>query len=293
MTSFEQAIFQLNTRLGQKMNTCHDNLGQFCVGGESIRISKRLSPAQSKYDMEVDNNAENALALSVDDSPTSGQEAEAKNLICETLAEKTGFEYEEVNQAIGNWAATSNDNHYGALTMQKDAAELFGTELTDWQKENLNQLEIDKKTTPTFTNFQLPWNDKSNVSEQNKKFLTAMYEQTQADFKAKGITEVTLYRGVTLDNRLVNNFAQGETIRLENNPLESWSINPRVAREFAYPTSSEDRRDESRFGIVLKSTIPVEKILSNARTGFGCLDEKEFVIIGGKDDTSLIINMRL
>ena len=278
MTSFEQAIFQLNTRLGQKMNTCHDNLGQFCSGGGSIRISKRLSPAQSKYDTEVDNNAENALALRVDDYPSSGQAAEAKNLICETLAEKTGFEYGEVNQAIGNWAETSNDNHYGALTMQKDAAELFGTELTDWQKENLNQLE----TTPKAIKREIPWNDKSNVSEQNKKFLTAMYEQTQADFKAKGITEVTLYRGIQLTPEALKKFKLGEAINLENNALESWSAKPNVARRFGYPN-----------GIVLKSTIPVEKILSNARTGFGCLDEKEFVIIGGKGDTAVITNVHV
>ena len=286
MTSFEQAIFQLNTRLGQKMNTCHDNLGQFCAGGGSVKISRNLQPPSSLNDDELDPNAYSVLGLRESEFVEKEQAGGVKDLICQNLSKASGFEYEEVNEAIGNWASSSNDNNYGALTMQRDAAELFGTELTSWQKQNLNLAEDAMKSNPTFTNFQLPWNDKSNVSEQNKKFLTAMYEQTQADFKAKGITEVTLYRGVTLDNRLVNNFATGETIRLENNALESWSINPRVAREFAYP-------GDVSFGIVLKSTIPVEKILSNARTGYGCLGEHEFVIIGGKDDTSLIINKRL
>jgi hypothetical protein len=31
--------------------------------------------------------------------------------------------------------------------------------------------------------------------------------------------------------------------------------------------------------------VPVERILCNARTGFGCLVEDEFVVIGRKDDS--------
>lgn len=289
--SFQRAILEHNTRLGLKFNSCHNPAGpgggQFCSGGSgrpsnSLRAAEWIDPPALKPNInvrDIDPAGTTALDLTnqeltlgiVFDLEELGKQ---KDLICTNLAEKTGFSYEEVNQAIHNWAESSNDTHYGSISMQRDAAELFGTELSAWQVEKLNKIE-NNFSDNFWKNLKLeeiPWKNKEDIAGQNKKFLKAMYEQTQADLKNRGVTEITLYRGIDLNSTSM--FKPGEAIKLESNALESWSASPKVARSFG--------------NLVIKAVVPADKILSTARTGFGCLNEAEFLIIGGKNDMALV-----
>ena len=102
-----------------------------------------------------------------------------------------------------------------------------------------------------------------------------MYETTQADFKTKGIKEITLYRGVSGNPFSGTNVKSGDAVKLNQNTLESWTSEPEIAKQFG--------------NTILKATVPVERILSTARTGFGCLNEFEFVVIGGgKHDSDMV-----
>jgi len=63
----------------------------------------------------------------------------------------------------------------------------------------------------------------------------------------------------------------GNTIRVTSNPASSWSLNREIAAIFA----------SSNNGVVHHSNVPAERILSFPRTGSGCLDEEELVVLGG------------
>ena len=116
-------------------------------------------------------------------------------------------------------------------------------------------------------------------------FLHAQYDATQDLFAKAGITEVVLYRGFKFSTppawaRLPGKDAYGNTVVngpgretiATLRPLSSFSYSPRQAVNFS--DSSSPR--------VISATVPVSRILSTPRSGFGCYGEKEYVIVGGK-----------
>jgi hypothetical protein len=112
----------------------------------------------------------------------------------------------------------------------------------------------------------------------NQAFARAMYENTQQSLSDNGITHVTLYRGMRLNNvayeSVQDALDNGNTpvIRLSNrNALESWSAGRHVAEAFRQTGRGER-------GNVLTATVPAERVFSTARSGFGCLNEMEFVV---------------
>lgn len=112
-------------------------------------------------------------------------------------------------------------------------------------------------------------------AEIQRQLLRTMYENTQKYFKDKGITEVVMYRGVSLPIGKRPNL--GEAARVRGNALESWSGDPKVARNFGHA--------------VFAMKIPVERILSTPMTGFGCLNEYEYVILGGVEDECMVVKL--
>ena len=96
-----------------------------------------------------------------------------------------------------------------------------------------------------------------------------MYDRTQEELVATGNKTVTLYRGVNVDDP--QKYASGDKINITANALESWSTDSRVAGTFG--------------NVIMKAEVPIEKIVSTARTGFGCLNEWEFVASGVDEST--------
>jgi hypothetical protein len=93
-----------------------------------------------------------------------------------------------------------------------------------------------------------------------------MHANTQAYFKAKGIKEVTVYRGQTGGK----DGPQSQTVMLR--PLTSWSLDPDTANQFG----------NAKGGIVASARVPVTRLLSVPFTGVGCLGEAEMVVIGAE-----------
>src|SRR5690606_22458816 len=60
-------------------------------------------------------------------------------------------------------------------------------------------------------------------------------------------------------------------------PMSSWSLHVNTAKEFAVPY------DAGPFdgGAILVAKVPVERIIATPRTGYGCLNETEVVVLGG------------
>jgi len=208
----------------------------------------------------VDNNAHWIMT-------NSERRGQIKNDIVTNLSESTGTSQENVNEIIGEWAETSNDMSRQAISMQEAVSEEFGVPLSDWQESNRIR-------------------SKGFVArDDERKVLRAMYNNTQAELKTAGYKPgdtVTLYRGYegakgsSIPDR-------GTDVNYAGNAMESWSILPSIAGSFG---SNPIR------GRVLSMNVPVENVLSIATTGFGCLPEGEFVILGsGKGNVAHVLSL--
>lgn len=69
--------------------------------------------------------------------------AAKKARIAFDIAKKAGTSHEAVGRMVHVWAESSNDNHVDSLAIQRNASELFGAQLSDWQNKKL------KENTPT------------------------------------------------------------------------------------------------------------------------------------------------
>lgn len=109
-----------------------------------------------------------------------------------------------------------------------------------------------------------------------------MYSHTQSRLKAEGLKNIQLYRAVAwsdtynapddIRDQMLDN---PDTIRMDSNPITSWAANSQEAHA---------HEGESGPTIVKSASIPAERIFSTARTGNGCLNENEFVVIGSPSD---------
>jgi len=112
-------------------------------------------------------------------------------------------------------------------------------------------------------------------------FVRAMYDETQAFFAENNITEVTLYRGMKFYPGSNLKFAGAPNkvgeCTLKMQPVSSFSYYARVADLFAGEPSGNTE-------VVVAVRVPVERILSTARTGYGCLEEREMTVLAGSND---------
>jgi len=176
--------------------------------------------------------------------------------IVHNIGVESSLKGQEVDDMIRCWASTSNDNSPNALQMQKVSSEEFDSPLSKFQQDRIEMLKN--------------MGYKSDYSDTTSRaFVKAVYNETQRRLEAAGIgpdDEVILYRGIGAEARRL---ARGKQY-VTGNALESYSLDPAVARSFA----------EGK-GAVLKISVPRRHIFSTARTGTGCLAEREFVILGG------------
>lgn len=291
-----------------KFNPHHDELGRFASGGGGT-ISRGGVPSSIGENIESNvrglffegmNKSESGLGnalLSTGsfDVFNKSTQATAKSNIVDQISQDTGIDKALVNNAIHQWAETSNDESYASLDMQRIAAKEFGVELSSWQQSKLGQveeardkqLEVGQFKTPTVTQRSVfetsstslePGAAKySNKDEATSAFLHSMYSNTQAKLKDQGIEKITVYRGIQSPE--LSGLKKGEVIKINGNAMESWSLHPKVAKNFA----GGDTGLNLKRGKVLAMEVPASRILSTAKTGFGCLNEWEVVVLGGNN----------
>lgn len=187
------------------------------------------------------------------------------------IGEHEFFARRLTRQLVNGWAGTSGDANPSAIAIQLAVKAEFGltsSALGHFEKNIL------AKATQLFESNQKVY----------KAFTRAMYNNTQARLKAEGINFVTLYRGVrTFDlekagikgNEIV---AMLDKIGLQ--PASSYSTSLDTALEFAH-------------GQLIISRVPVNRILGTARSGFGCLSESEFVILGQEFESLNILGSEI
>jgi hypothetical protein len=196
------------------------------------------------------------------------------------------FEPKEAHRMIRRWERTSNNGDPIALNMQKQAAEKFGGNFSEWQKAKLKKAMSDKEVAQAYRNeFKniIKRNGLGDTEASRKlvmdDFLDSMYKETQESLKAAGVDEMRVYRGLGGDSakaiRGQAGFAQNAVVQTEQNAMESWTIKKSVGDGFS-------RFDDN--GLTLEMTIPRERILSTSQTGYGTVSEEEVVLIGSASD---------
>ena len=227
-----------------------------------------------------------------------------KDGIVTNLADKTeGIDYGESNNLIRQWAATSNDSDMRSLSLQEAASQEFGVPLSEWQEDKIKdltssrdqkilsreglgtfdqQVEDSISQKPGYFSVILPDGHDLNSSRvQERLFLRSMYKETQTMLAEHGYKPgdfIKLYRGydARYDETTRNWPERGEIVNYSGNPMESWSAS---------------RRDASGFGdTTIAMYIPIENIVGTSRTGFGCINEGEFIIMGSGNNSGLIVS---
>jgi hypothetical protein len=172
---------------------------------------------------------------------------------------------------VDSWAETSGDSNSRAIAVQMVAEREFGI-------KDAEGFEIDiPGITPAGR--QLVLDEARQVGDTHNAViataLRAMYDKTQADLKKRGITHVTLFRGMARSD-VDGDFGEG-TGSVQLRPLSSFSSSKATAADFAVHGG-----ESGDMSVMMAVRVPASRILSTARTGLGCLTESEAVILGGK-----------
>lgn len=171
-----------------------------------------------------------------------------------------------ISGLIDQWAGSSDSGEVWSLALQRAVYTEFGLEeatLGRWAAlEGGRVADAWKLSEKLFADHELAL----------RAFVRAMYDESQAQLSASGIKELTLYRGMAYPRELLpaEKFAPTEIIF---QPASSFAADIATANGFV-GTNGEP--------ILVAVRVPAERILGSARTGFGCLGENEYVVIGQK-----------
>ena len=226
-----------------------------------------------------------AAAMSAWSKADDAHRVRLKREVARDLAAASGVTEREAADFVRQWAQSSNGDDMRSLAIQQDAAKEFGVKTSEFTQGRVKARgdQLKKDTEYFATRGGIPkdstiWMKSQSLMESDKQraVLRAMYNETQAELKARGITEVRLYRGVVLndiDYKRVES-AGFANVPMDTNAIESWSVSVMTAGVFARGRPT---------GVVFATVVPAERILATPATGFGCLTEGEIIVLGGID----------
>lgn len=175
-----------------------------------------------------------------------------------------------VNELVHQWAITSNDANATSLNMQRAAQIEFDLDpqaLAPWNIPEALQARMDA--------------DWLIHGDEYRVFLRAMYDETQEMFRELGVTEITVVRGFNFRWGTTPDwaYANDADVFVELRPMSSFAFTQAQANKFAG-------------GVYTYANVPVERIIGSARSGFGCLNETELVVLGGPNSMRVASNLR-
>jgi hypothetical protein len=161
---------------------------------------------------------------------------------------------EGIRDLIDNWAITSGDGDNLPSFMQHCAAKEF--KLKGYEDKHLAK----------------GYKRYSKYEDGAKEFLREQYKLTQKQFRSRGIRgELIGYRGVetfSKSTQKIRDEAFYTNIKTSLQPLSSFSAEYDTALQFGDYTTA--------------CRIPTKSILSTPLSGYGCTEEKEMIVLGGK-----------
>lgn len=182
-----------------------------------------------------------------------------------TVSERQTILDEELSKRVRAWAMNSGGTHTPSVLMQqavKDEFGLNGPPAPALTKEAFDDLMVKRYA------YSGGW---------YRRVARVQYEHTQEELAAAGITEISVYRGMFPQGPLspsVPDWAKNEGVGpTDMSPANSWSTYLKTAKIFS-----------GEHGLMMSGKVPVELILGSARTGFGCYNEQEFVVMSADGD---------
>lgn len=183
---------------------------------------------------------------------------------------------EAVNALVRQWALTSNDGDPTSLALQATAADLFGLDShADWTVSEETQAAVDRL--------------RADHGPLYEAFLLAQYDATQDRLAEHGISHVHLFRGHTVRREALGTGGwvdaiydgydeRGYTdVAVPLRPMSSFTTDRGVAYEFGAKYGQSDAAD----AVVLEGSVPASRVIATPRSGAGCLDEAEFIVLHG------------
>jgi hypothetical protein len=182
---------------------------------------------------------------------------------------KKGHIQDEVSGWVHHWAAGSQSPN--SIAMQLAAREELGATtaaMSHWKDDALTKGR--------------------EIYNANKKALRALvraqYDSTQAWLKEQKIEELFLFRGQGwLDGKEPNTLGEWNnkirTVKMKSQPLMSMTTDWEIAKGFANGDNLA----------IVGAHVPAKRIFSMPRTGLGCANESEFVVLGGEEEVSALM----
>jgi len=177
-----------------------------------------------------------------------------------------------VDMLIHSWAVTSSSGDAISCAAQEEALRVFG----------LNASYVDFLKAEDTARRAMDFLAQGGNQDFVDAFLKAMYVTTQRSFADKGITSLTLFRGMGVEPSVVKDIFGGTRSltrgfgQAQLSPMSSFSLSLDTATTFCEPESSSD----SSVPMMFAAQIPVERIIGSFLTGYGCAVEQEFVVLG-------------
>jgi hypothetical protein len=179
---------------------------------------------------------------------------------------------ESLSTIVGMWAGTSNDSNPQSLAIQDAAEKEFGLQ--------------DTKGWPTHDT--IAFGEKNLVADHGAVYqdvLRSQYNDTQQMLKDQNVASITLYRGQTaFPESTHEQTPSGSYVTHQDTsimrPISSWSA--------SYDTAAGSFAGAAETGgVIMTAQVPASQILSTPRTGFGCLNEHEFTVLGNVNDVKV------
>ena len=186
---------------------------------------------------------------------------------------------------VDAWATTANDAYELSLAVQDAAQKVFKVDALSWNSGTADGQDWDGGSAEYSD--KNTYSPSSTITDARMKvlsaFLLAQYASTQQYFDAKGIKEITLFRGMKkkpsdpdrgTQHEFISPLQPAEKAEILMRPLSSWATRLDDAAFFAKPSHGQP------FGTIVKARIKTKDILSIPYTGVGCWEEAEVVVIG-------------
>lgn len=141
-----------------------------------------------------------------------------------------------------------------------------------------------------------------SVGWGGRVFIRAMYDNTQKMFSRMGYSKddtVTLYRGIKFsadqmpkelaDLPINDTFSTPSTITgYDQQPLSSFSTSAVIAAVFSAPYKPDQYDNYSgEIGLQTAEEVPISRIVATHQSGFGCLTEREMVVMPSKSTPAI------
>lgn len=234
----------------------------------NLKKSKKTAIGQLKENKKIDGMIDGKERTKIQNKMAKDLKKDQKFM---KMVKTLGYENEKDFIKTHNlqWNISSRDDskemHYMQLAIHKE----FG--LPDATLKQLN-----KKIVSKISN-QKNYND---VLDGYRSFVRAQYDSTQGFLKSKKVKELSLVRGLSFNRSRkppsnIQIDGQKRDTTFTSQPLSSFSTDHNTAKDIA------KRRKES---VLLKQSVPRERIFSLHQTGMGMEDEYEVIVIGGEND---------